>query len=166
MNSDLTLTAFHGTVRQNVGSIQSGGLRPYRRRKLVYVTFDFERAVHYARCWAVGLHLAEDIDEPAGAVIKVLLPTDQPILTGRPDEAAIHGGLPPDAIGDVTLIDCGGLDDVTRVGLVVHLLRIIRCGNDPPRRDMWHGVVKKLKAHLARFPSEFVRESAQRLPKV
>jgi hypothetical protein len=162
----LELTAYHGTIQPNVSLVRQQGLRSYRRSGRVYVAFDFNRAATYACCWAVGLHVAGDIDRPIAAVITVHLPADQPTVSHQVDEAAIDGGLPPEAIGDVELIDCAQFDEVTRIGFAMKLLGIIGFDHDPPRRRRWQAEAKRIRAYLAQFPPEVIRDGFDRTPMI
>lgn len=162
MNTNLI--TYHGTINPNVSVIRSQGLQSYRKSGLVYVTFEWARAATYARCWAVGLHAAGEIDKPVGAVLTLELPTDKRIRTGRNDDAAVRGHIAPQAIHGVELIDCSGIDEPTRVGLAVKLMGIIQFRDDPPTRPMWKGTLKKLRTYVGTMPEEVIYEGFQRSP--
>ncbi|MFC1805404.1 hypothetical protein ACFL09_00295 [Planctomycetota bacterium] len=158
---------YHGTAGIYGDTIRKEGIKPFRQSGAVYLTSAKEKALAYAKAWAVGLHVVGEAPAPHGVVLTIAVDGQTKCRKEQRCDYRLPTPILPGQIVDVEPHDFSDLGEVERAGHLANFVGILGWGADPYVGDVrWQAIYEKALSALKALPEEIVQEGMRLTPAV
>jgi hypothetical protein len=155
---------FHGTSAHYLESILKHGLLSFRKSKGVYFTPSPDKAMGYAKVWAVGLHATGIAQKPEAVIIGFDIAENARVRAVQIGELSIGRTIPASKIRVESRTDLSDMDEQERVGCLFKFLGVAGWRQDPHVGIDFREATEKAKRILDGYPDEYKQECFQKAP--